>query len=271
MANNVDAITSAEPLLNNREVFIASVFPYAKKSADILKINKGITIDPLWITAQWAHETGYGQNKGAKQNNLAGLWAYPNSPYGTSGKVYNTLDDFVVDYTTTLSNKRYSGISTAQNVTDFASALKAGGYATDPNYAYAGTWTEAVKIGESLKTNQAQADPLNWYDLYRIDPATGEKVKVSWKNFFLGTTIENTKNEDGSSSWVVKDNTKLDSDPTKEQSLINFEGDWTNQIAYALLVVMIFVLVLFFLYGSLLKGTPVDDLVKTGRKAVTGI
>lgn len=252
-----------------KENFIASVYPYAKKSADILKV-KGINVDPLWITAQWSHETGYGTNAGAKQNNLAGMWAYPSSPYGINGKSYQSLDDFVIDYTNTLSNDRYSGIRTAENVTDFASGLKAGGYATDVNYAYAGTWTEAIDIAEDLQkynstvAGEGGSTKVNWWDLYRVDPKTGQKVKVSWKDFFLGTTIENT--DEG---VVIRDNTKLDTDPSKDQTLVGVDEDWMSIVKLGIFQFMIFVLVLFFLYGSLVKGSTVDDLAKAGVKIAT--
>ena len=244
-----------------KEDFIKSVYPYAVKSADILKV-KGITVDPRYIVSQWAHETGYGRNTGAKYNNLAGIYAYPSSPYGISGKKYESLDDFVVDYTATLSNKRYSAINGAGSVTEFASGLKAGGYATDPNYAYANTWTEAVTIASGLggSATDTITDPSpKWYDLYRIDDE-GKKVKVSWKDFFLGTTIEN---KDGNT--VIVDNTKLDSDPTKETPLIESDGSWMDFAKLGLFQLMIFLLVVFFLYGALLHGSTVE---KIGKKVI---
>lgn len=257
-----------------KENFIASVFPYAQKSADILK-TKGITVDPLWITAQWAHETGYGQNTGSKYNNLAGMYAYNGSPYGINGKQYESLDDFVVDYSTTLSNKRYSGIDGAGSVTAFASALKAGGYATDPNYAYANTWTEAVEIGKTLQkynstvAGESGSEEVKWYDLYRIDPTTGKKVKVSWKDFFLGPTVETKTNEDGSTDWVIRDNTKLDSDPTKDTTLLSAEENWFDLVKLGFFQFLLFILVLFFLYGALIKGSTIDDIAKAGVKTVS--
>ena len=250
-----------------KEDFIKSVYPYAVKSADILKV-KGITVDPRYIVSQWAHETGYGRNTGAKYNNLAGIYAYPNSPYGISGKKYDSMDDFVVDYTTTLSNKRYSAINSAGSVTEFASALKAGGYATDPNYAYANTWKEAVTIATNLGGSSADTttnlDP-KWYQLYRIDPETGQKVVVSWKNFFLGTTVEKSTGDDGKTDWVVRDNTKLDSDLSKDQSLVSAESNWMDLVKLGFFQFMIFLLVVFFLYGALLQGSTVDKL---GKKVI---
>lgn len=245
-----------------KEDFIKSVYPYAVKSADILKV-KGITVDPRYIVSQWAHETGYGGNTGAKYNNLAGIYAYPNSPYGINGKKYESLDDFVVDYTTTLSNKRYSAINGAGSVTEFASGLKAGGYATDPNYAYSGNWTEAFNIatnigGSSTDTITTAGDPPKWYQLWRYD-SNGNKVVIPWKDFFLGTTIEFDE------GVKVVDNTKLDEDPTKETPIIETEAGWMDLVKLGFFQFLIFVLVLFFLYGALLQGSTVDKL---GKKVI---
>lgn len=251
-----------------KEDFIKSVYPYAVKSADILKV-KGITVDPRYIVSQWAHETGYGGNTGAKYNNLAGIYAYPNSPYGINGKKYESLDDFVVDYTSVLSNKRYSAINGAGSVTEFASGLKAGGYATDQNYAYANTWTEAfnlaTKIGGSSTDSITKAgEQPKWYQLWRYD-SNGNKVVVPWKDFFLGTTIETSTGADGKTGIVVKDNTKLDSDPTKETPIIETEAGWMDLVKLGFFQFLIFVLVLFFLYGALLHGSTVDKL---GKKVI---
>lgn len=255
-----------------KEYFIKSVYPYAVKSADILRV-KGITVDPRYIVAQWAHETGYGRNTGTKYNNLAGIFAYPSSPYGISGRKYESLDDFVVDYTATLANKRYSAINNTGSVTEFASALKAGGYATDPNYAYARTWQEAFGIasnlgGSSTDTITKAGDPPKWYQLWRYDN-DGKKVVVPWKDFFLGTTIEKSTGDDGKTDWVVRDNTKLDSDPSKNQSLISAESNWMDFVKLGFFQFMIFLLVVFFLYGALIKGSTIDDLGKAGVKIAT--
>lgn len=249
--------------MTRKEQFIKSVYPYAVKSSDILK-SRGVNIDPRWITAQWAHETGYGRNTGTKYNNLAGLWAYPNSPHGISGKKYDSLDDFVVDYTNIIMNKRYDGIRNSQNVTEFASALRAGGYATDPNYAYATTWTEAVTIASNLgataKDKTVNLDP-KWYQLYRTDPKTGQKNIVSWRDFFLGSTLENN---DGEISIV--DNTRPDNDPLQRRELLNSDFGFTDLIKIGFFQIMIFLLVLFFLYGALLKDSTID---KIGRRVIS--
>lgn len=136
--------------MNKKETFINDKIPYAKKASEQLK-DKGINIDYRYILAHWGHETGYGNNTGAKNNNLSGIFAYPSSPYGINGKKYTDLNDFVWDYVNVVSNKRYaSNINNTKNVTDFAKGLKAGGYASDPNYAYSGNWLEGFNIATKL-------------------------------------------------------------------------------------------------------------------------
>jgi murein DD-endopeptidase MepM/ murein hydrolase activator NlpD len=99
-------------------------------------------VDPSFVFAQWAHESGYGTNTGAKYNNLAGILAYKGSPYGTSGKKYSNINDFITDYVNVIKNPRYD-LSGIKNVTDFANALRAGGYAEDSSYSSSPTWIEA--------------------------------------------------------------------------------------------------------------------------------
>lgn len=125
---------------SNKLNFLYTMLPYAQQ------VQTDTGANAVNVLSQWAHETGYGTNTGAKNNNYAGLYAYSGSPYGGSGKKYNSINDFLTDYEATISNSRYRGALTASNPTQFAKALKAGGYASDPNYASASTWTEVPKL-----------------------------------------------------------------------------------------------------------------------------
>ena len=134
-----------------KEVFINTVYPFAEKAA------RALNIPVEWVIAHWAHETGYFVNS---RNNLAGIWAYPGSPHGIAGKNYPDLDSFVDDYVKTMSQGRYSTAFEQNNVTDFARELRLGGYATDPKYEQAGTWTEAVKLAGGMVEKV-----LSWTDI----------------------------------------------------------------------------------------------------------
>ena len=246
-------------MATTKESFIKAIYPYAVKASDILKANN-INVDPRFIAAQWSHETGYGNNKGTTQNNLAGLYAYPTSPYGSSGKAYETLDDFIIDYTATLQNKRYSGINNAANVTDFAKALKAGGYATDPNYAYAATWDQAYNQATTLGATGSESTTQitkHWYDITDKDGNI-----VSWKDFLLGKSV-NIEND----GVKVVDNAKKTETKVVDTSNSTLDTIF-DFLRLGFFKAMIFILVLLFLYASLIKGSTVDDIGKTVIKAV---
>lgn len=127
-----------------KEEFIKAVQPYADKAGAALGVPGS------WVAAQWAHETGYKLNS---NNNLAGLYAYPTSPYGPSGKRYGDLNQFTAAYIATVSNSRYTAAREANDVWDFARELQKAGYASDLNYGYAKTWGEATGIYAGLKAS----------------------------------------------------------------------------------------------------------------------
>lgn len=90
--------------------FRAKIAPYAKKAAELLKM------DPAVIMAQWLYETGDGSNTGTKFNNLAGVkltgssvseaYAVPESIHAA----YPTLDAFVKDYVRVLNLSYYKDV-----------------------------------------------------------------------------------------------------------------------------------------------------------------
>lgn len=130
--------------MDYKRSFIQKVLPYAKS------VEQQIGIPAEWVVAQWSHETGYGGNTGSKYNNLAGIYAYEGSPYGTSGKQYNSLEDFTKDYIKVITNDRYKNIFNANTPQEFADSLQKGGYATDKNYSKANTWVEASNIAREF-------------------------------------------------------------------------------------------------------------------------
>lgn len=164
MANIFDKLT-----------FIDSVKLAAQKAATALAI-------PVeYVVAQWAHETGYKLNSNL---NLAGIYAYPTSPYGPSGKSYNSLDEFVTDYITTLQQSRYSTALKQSDAVSFAKELRLAGYAEDSEYEKANTWTEAVSL---LK--QYSAPILDRYN-YTPTLSLPEALAAYWKAIWDGKPEE---------------------------------------------------------------------------------
>jgi flagellum-specific peptidoglycan hydrolase FlgJ len=126
--------TSASPqttTFSGSADFVNKMLPYAQKVIDI----NGLKVDPETIVAQWALESAWGKSNFAKnRNNFAGINAVDSNPNKATS--YNTIDDFAVNYAKFIKGKTYvnNGVLNAASANDYYTALKKGGYATDPNY-----------------------------------------------------------------------------------------------------------------------------------------
>jgi hypothetical protein len=220
-------------IILDKQAFINTVKPYAIEAGNTLGI------DPNYIVAHWAHETGYGTNTGFTQNNLAGIMAYNGSPYGVNGKSFSSLEDFTQYYTTLLKNSRYNeGVKSASTVTDFAKALKNGGYASDPNYAYQSAWNEAYSLSSKTQGNiSLPTIPSNATGVDSNGNLTYDKKYVPQSKLdILGIDEKGTDTIE------------------KENSPSLFEKILGN-VKYGFALIIVFVLLIFFLYGSFIKGS----------------
>lgn len=134
--------------------FITTMLPMAQKAAD------RIGVDPRYLVAQAALETGYGksvmrQQDGTSSHNLFGIktgstWTGAQARAITSEfrngemvketaefRSYDSYQDSFHDLVTLLqSNNRYQDVlKSADNPEQFVRELQKAGYATDPNYA----------------------------------------------------------------------------------------------------------------------------------------
>jgi hypothetical protein len=124
--------------------FINTIKNYAAQAANEL----GIPTE--WVIAHWALETGYSLNA---NNNLAGLYAYRGSPFGSSGKSYSSLEDFTIAYVDLLkSNSSYTSALHASSIADYAKQLGLAGYAglEGAKYADHATWSEAIYLSRQV-------------------------------------------------------------------------------------------------------------------------
>ncbi len=216
----------------SKEDFIKTVTPYATKAS----AKTGVPVS--WIVAQWAHETGYGTNQDTAINNLAGLNHPSNAESGTG---YKNLDEFASAYADFIQGKSYidNGVFKAKNVTQFAQALRNGGYAEDKNYAYSPTWTEASKLTEDMLFNGSV-------------PNTPKDSN--------GDYLPN-----GGESETEKDNTYFG----KAMAKID---DAFNGIKLGFFELLIFGVVMFLMYETFIQNTAIDSQIqavkKVARKAV---
>ncbi|SDU86267.1 flagellar assembly peptidoglycan hydrolase FlgJ [Pseudomonas mucidolens] len=147
-------LAPAKKAFSSQDQFVSTMLPMAKQAAE------RIGIDPRYLVAQAALETGWGksvmrQQDGTSSHNLFGIkagqsWQGPQARAITSEfrngamvketaqfRSYDSYQDSFHDLVTLLqSNERYKEVlKSADNPERFVRELQKAGYATDPNYA----------------------------------------------------------------------------------------------------------------------------------------
>ena len=152
------------------EEFVATMLPMAQAAAE------KIGVDPRYLVAQAALETGWGksiirQQDGSSSHNLFGIKAadwqgesarvltteYVNgqpTKESASFRAYGSFEQSFNDYVSFLqNNERYdSALDSAANPKTFVRELQRAGYATDPQYA-----NKVAQIAKQMQTYQAVA------------------------------------------------------------------------------------------------------------------
>lgn len=125
-------------MADRRATFVQNYLPYAQQA------SAATGIDPGLILAQAAHETAWGRK--APGNNFFGIkgggQTFATHEYVGGQKVsmkagfrrYDSPADSFADWARLMQTPRYAGVLAATTPEDQARALKAAGYATDPNY-----------------------------------------------------------------------------------------------------------------------------------------
>ncbi|MGO2449909.1 flagellar assembly peptidoglycan hydrolase FlgJ [Pseudomonas taetrolens] len=164
-------LAPARQAFNSPDTFVASMLPMAQQAA------ARIGVDPLYLVAQAALETGWGksvmrQQDGSSSHNLFGIkatgsWQGAQARAITSEfkggqmvketanfRSYDSYQDSFHDLVTLLqSNNRYKEVlNSADKPEQFIRELQKAGYATDPEYA-----SKISQIAKQMKTYQSYA------------------------------------------------------------------------------------------------------------------
>ncbi|AIN59617.1 flagellar assembly peptidoglycan hydrolase FlgJ [Pseudomonas soli] len=156
---------------SNGDAFVATMLPMAEQAA------KRIGIDPRYLVAQAALETGWGKSvmrnpDGSSSHNLFGIKATGNWQGGEARAItsefrggqfvketaafrsYDSYQDSFHDLVSLLqNNNRYKdAVGAADNPEQFARELQKAGYATDPDYA-----RKIISIARQLRPTQEYA------------------------------------------------------------------------------------------------------------------
>lgn len=152
-AGKPPSFTSATWPPQNRDEFVQAILPAAREA------GRKLGVDPMTVVAHAALETGWGKSLPASGESGAGFnlfgikagrsWngaATEATTFEFSGgkmnevaarfRAYDSPEHCLDDYAQLLSrNPRYAdALGTGSDATAFATALKKGGYATDPDY-----------------------------------------------------------------------------------------------------------------------------------------
>ena len=162
-------LAPAKKAFESPDAFVATMLPMAQQAAD------RIGVDPLYLVAQAALETGWGksvmrQQDGSSSHNLFGIkatgsWQGAQARAITSEfkggqmvketadfRSYDSYQDSFHDLVTLLqSNNRYKEVlNAADKPEQFVRELQKAGYATDPEYA-----SKISQIAKQMKTYQS--------------------------------------------------------------------------------------------------------------------
>lgn len=152
--------------------------------------GKELGVNPDWIYAQWAHETGGFSSQLALRNfNLAGI-----TVRGTPGewRSYSSLEEFTKDYVNIIKSS-YPGVPGSETLAQFIYGLSKG---KSGSWFGSEKWTsyyEKVKNWLFKALPGLQYGPLGGKSEEMFEEAWtgGQKVADKIKNFWESLTLEN--------------------------------------------------------------------------------
>lgn len=121
----------------NKETFTQQYMPLASS------VGERLNVDPNLLLAQWGLETGWGKSVIPGTNNLGNIKDFSGNGVAATDNMTGSRDKYVKfdtpeafgDHYVGLMSRRYPKVAgTGSDAEAFAQALKAGGYAEDPNY-----------------------------------------------------------------------------------------------------------------------------------------
>lgn len=186
-----------QPLSASKADFVRTMWPHAQRAGSQLGV------DPNALLAQAALETGWGksvpaQSGGSSSFNLFGIKAGSSWPGATANvptlefaegvavrrverfRAYDSPADSFSDYARLIgTNPRYeNAVGAGGDVATFASALQAGGYATDPNYAQ-----KVVALADEVRSLTVNAAPAETFKSAAVLPLHGSGGKGGLRRF----------------------------------------------------------------------------------------
>lgn len=121
--------------LEQQQAFYRRHLPLAERAAQQLGVHPFSILGQMALESNWGNSLAGAYNYGnilETRKGVDGVWANDN---GNRRQFRNfASDQDYYDHFVGLMNRRYKGVLGATDPTAYAKALKAGGYAEDPNY-----------------------------------------------------------------------------------------------------------------------------------------
>lgn len=121
--------------LEQQQAFFRAQLPYAERAAKQLGTHPFNILGQMALESNWGNSLAGSHNYGnilETRKGVEGVWANDN---GNRRQFRNFANDQeYYDHFVGLMNRRYKGVLGAATPQAYAEALKAGGYAEDPNY-----------------------------------------------------------------------------------------------------------------------------------------
>lgn len=153
-------------------------------------------VAPSVLLAQWGLETGWGQSIIPGTENLGNIKDFTGSgPRGTDNmtgsndayRKYASAEEFAEDYSSLIKRRYPAAVGTGSNMSAFAGALSAGGYAEDPDYVQklVGVHnsltggTEVAQAAEPTPVYRPRADATTEEHTFNVRPATVRPATAS--------------------------------------------------------------------------------------------
>ena len=164
---------------------IAAFKAQYQDAADHAGAQLGISPDVL--LAQWGQETGWGKSVIPGTNNLGNIKdfsgggvAATDNATGSTDKYRQYADSqaFAADYASLIRRKYPSAVGSGDDPVAFASALKSGGYAEDPNYVQNIARTFSSLTGKQVAVPAGQVVA----DRPAVPPADAATERSTWED-----------------------------------------------------------------------------------------
>lgn len=121
--------------LQQQQAFYRTHLPYAERAAQQLGTHPFNILGQMALESNWGQSTAGAHNYGnimETRKGVQGVWANDNGNRRQFRNFANDQDYY--NHFVGLMGRRYKGVQGAMSPQAYATALKAGGYAEDPNY-----------------------------------------------------------------------------------------------------------------------------------------